>query len=262
MLKSWHRDVNRSCRHKTAGNGRRDTPDAYGSLATVRSTATSSRACRVCRAWGTTGAVVAAFPLDGVSNKAYPTMQHVHGRLAGVLVTSTPQRSTPSRSGAAHARGRRRRYARPGRPGQRLPTSSAHERAHQAIASPCPSRDHPVAHPSTTGDVGSAASACSACGSVWRLEARMVEREPVTDLGPSAAMVRSRREGDGARRPAGRRGVLVVDGASGWAPARHPAVGSLAGRRVVLLHRSRRTQGQEPRAESELRAHDWMQRTR
>jgi hypothetical protein len=29
---------------------------------------------------------VAPFPLDGVSNKAYPTMQHVHGRLAGVLV--------------------------------------------------------------------------------------------------------------------------------------------------------------------------------
>ena len=30
---------------------------------------------------------------------------------------------------------------------------------------------------------------------------------------------------EGARRPAGRRGVLVVDGASGWAPARHPLLG-------------------------------------
>ena len=45
--------LNWSCRYRTAGNGRRNTPDAYGSLATVRSTAASSRACRVCRAWGT-----------------------------------------------------------------------------------------------------------------------------------------------------------------------------------------------------------------
>jgi Pyridoxamine 5'-phosphate oxidase len=38
-------------------------------------------------------------------------------------------------------------------------------------------------------------------------------------------MVRSRRSGQNARRPAGRRGVLVVDGASGWAPPRHPLLG-------------------------------------
>ena len=42
--------LNWSCRYRTAGNGRRNTPDAYGSLATVRSTAASSRACKVCRA--------------------------------------------------------------------------------------------------------------------------------------------------------------------------------------------------------------------
>jgi hypothetical protein len=29
---------------------------------------------------------VAPFPLDSVSNKAYPTMQHLHSGLAGVLV--------------------------------------------------------------------------------------------------------------------------------------------------------------------------------
>ena len=29
---------------------------------------------------------VAPFPPDGVSNKAYPTVQHLHGGLAGVLV--------------------------------------------------------------------------------------------------------------------------------------------------------------------------------
>jgi hypothetical protein len=123
-------------------NGRRDTPDAYGSLATVRSTAASSRACRVCRAWGTIGRRRRALPTRRRQQQCVPdhATHAIHARWprrGSRVLTSTPQRSTPSGSGAAHVHGRRRRSARLGRPGQRLPTSSAHERAHQARASPC-----------------------------------------------------------------------------------------------------------------------------
>ncbi len=74
----------------------------------------------------------------------------------------------------------------------------------------------------------------------------MAEREPVAELGAFSS--------PGAVSP-------------GWARARgdlqdaqvywlSSAAGSLAGRRVVLLHRSHRAQSQEPRAEPELRPYD------
>ena len=44
--------------------------------------------------------------------------------------------------------------------------------------------------------------------------------------------------------------------------ARHAAAGSLAGRRVVLLHRSHRAQSQEPRAEPVVRPYDRAQHAR
>jgi hypothetical protein len=173
-------------------NGRRDTPDAYGSLATVRSTAASSRACRVCRAWGTIGRRRRALPTRRRQQQCVPdhATHATHARWprrGSRVLTSTPQRSTPSGSGAAHVHGRRRRSARLGRPGQRLPTSSAHERAHQAIASPCPSWDHPVADPSTTGDVGSAATRAwraDRCGQPVRGSPGGRARHPIMGVRP------------------------------------------------------------------------------
>src|SRR5829696_2930566 len=124
---------------------------AYGSLATVSSTAASSRACRVCRAWGTISRSPSR-PSHSTASAASRTRPYNTCTVAspGFWCSDIDaQQSTPSGSGAAHARGHRRQYVRSGQPERRLPPSSAHERARQATASPCPTWDHPVGQPST-----------------------------------------------------------------------------------------------------------------